>query len=266
MLRITNRSFVESHSRLKEKLSSICEDSKSVTIPVEDFVNGTRFGYGQTEENRLIEFMNIVPMKDPLLTICEELSDQTVRPQQIPLKTISTELAVVSEFGRQPKDQRVADGLRCLVALRRKISQKIINGSSANEEPVGFINLEGIERTEIGDLSEEAILQVLTKAHVVADCPASCFILNVEDSMILRGPSANTTRLWNVQMLSSSTVPKGAVLSGNFWNHAVLAMGPVRLRVTRAHKMEAAIDTALGCYKPSAFVLAEIATSVETAG
>ena len=266
MLRITNRSFEESHNLLKEKLISIHEDSDFVTIPVEDFVKGTRFGYGQTEESRLIEFMNIVPMKDPLLTICEELSDQSVRLQQLPLQTISTELAVVSDFGRQPKDQRVADGLRCLVALRHKISQKIISGSDANQEIVGFLNLEGIERTEVGTLSEEAILQVLTKAHVVADCPASCFILNVEDSMLLRGPFGNTTSLWNVPMISSPTVPKGAVLSGNFWNHAVLAMRSVRLRVTSAHKMEAVTETALGCYKPSAFVLAETATAVETAG
>lgn len=265
MLQITNRSFEESHNRLKEKLSSIREDSEGVTIPVEDFVKGTTFGYGPTEESRLIGFMNIVPTKDSLLAICEEQSDQTVHPQQLPLRAISTQLDVVSDFDRQPKDQREADGLRCLAALRRKISQKIISGRDANQETVGFLHLEGIERTEVGSLSEAAILQVLTKAHVSADCPASCLILNVEDSMLLRGPSGNTTSLWNVPLICSATVPKGTILSGNFWMHAVLAMRSVRLRVTRGHKMEAKVETALGCYKPSAFVLAEIVTAVETA-
>ena len=172
-------------------------------------------------------------------------------------RKISTDLGVVSEFDKQPESQRIMDGLRCLAALRRKISRQIIGGRDENQEIVGILSLVGAERIKVGEMSDEGILEVVTKAHVVANCHPSCVVINVEDAMRLHGPFGYTPDLWGVPILSTPAVSRGAMVVGNFWIQAILGIKSVCIRVNCAHKMEAVTEAVIGHHTPSAFVIAQ---------
>lgn len=258
MLQITDKSFKQSHNDLEDILREIDGEGRWSSIPQEDFIVGTRFGYGPTDESRLVDFMNIVPLQSPGFTVCEEIPGRGVGLQNRQTRTISAELAVVSDFKHQPADLKVAGGLRCLAALRREISRKIINGRDADQEVVGILDLKDSEKLKVDGLSENTLLQIMTKSHMVAGCHPSCIVFNVEDAMRLHGPFGYIPALWDVPIISTVAVPKSTVVAGNFWSQAVMGMRSVRIRVNnRALKMEAEVEAATGHYNPSAFVVAE---------
>ena len=257
---ISNKSFEQSRNDLKDILGKIDDAGGWQSIPPDDFIVGTRGGYAPTDESHMLDFMNIVPMKDSAIRLCEEQPDGSVVPQFRRAWSISADVHVVSDFKSQPEGQRIADGFRCLAALRRKICSQIINGQEMNHEIVGILNLAGVQKQTVGELSEKTILEVITIAHVIAGCQPSCCLLNVEDAMCIHGPFGYTPSVWDVPIISTAAIPKGTVVSGHFWSHAVFGMRPVRIRVNQAHKMVAEVEAATGHYTPSAFLVAEFGT------
>ena len=252
-----NKSYRKSHSALVDILGQVSEAGRWHSIPLEDFIIGTRVGYGQTDESRLLDFMNVFPLKDPGLRFCEEQPGRGPVPIFRQSRKIIVDLGVVSEFEKQPESQRSMDGLRCLAALRRKISRQIIGGRDENQEIVGIVSLAGAERIKVGEMSDESILEVVTKAHVVGDCHPSCIAINVEDAMHLHGPFGYTPDLWGVPILSTPAVSRGTMVVGNFSIQAILGIKSVCIRVSSAHKMEAVAEAVIGHHNPSAFVIAQ---------
>ena len=219
---LRTKSTEQSLIDLKTRLRDMGNDETWANIETEDFVVLACNGYGQSNECHLLASMNIVPMSASLLTVCEELVNNRVQVQHYNAQVITFEIDVVSDFKAQPADHRIADSLRCLSGLLHKLGQRVIGGGG-NQDIWGIVNLEGSEKLDVGSLSEETALQIITKAHTAAGFHPSCIILNLEDAMHLHGPFGYKPTLWDLPIISTSAIPKGIMIAGNFFVHAVLA-------------------------------------------
>jgi len=254
---------------LTRRLASLTPGGPAVDIDPDTFLRATRLGLSPHSEAAILDSIPVVPADDPSSVAAHEqltvdptadaATGDAVRyeaewPDDEP---ITVESAV--HLDRAPGS--IADaGLHLLMRLRKTLGRQVIAGRGTGGELRGLLHLEGVQRSEHGNLLAFAMSAVMSEAGDEGGIRPEWVAINVDDSRRLLGQE-DRLFVFGTAVIRSRVLPRGIIVSGgcspltirlNFRSLSVWVESPSENRIA---PIVAAVAAELDFLRPSAFVV-----------
>lgn len=256
---------------LTRRLTSLTPGGPAVDVDPDTFLRATRLGLNPHSEAAILDSIPVVPADSPSVVVAREqlTAEPTVEaaatgdavryeaewPDREP---ITVESAI--HLDRAPGS--VADaGLHLLMRLRKTLGRQIIAGGGTGGELRGLLHLEGVQRSEHGNLLAFAVSGAMSRAWDQGGSRPDWAALNADDGLDLLGPQ-DRRFVSGAAIIRSRALPRGTFVTG--------ACSPLTMRLNvhslsvwvetpnedRVAAIVAAVAGELEYLRPSAFVVA----------
>ena len=251
------------------RLGSLRPGGPAVEIDPDSFLRATRLGLNPHSEAAILDSIPVVTADDPSVVAAHEqvtaeptaeaATGDAVRyeaewPSREP---ITVESAV--HLDRAPGLVAEA-GFHLLRRLRTTLGRQIIAGRGAAGELRGLLHLEGVQRSEHGNLLAFAASAVMSEAWDEGGIRPDWVAVNVDDSRRLLGQE-DRLFVFGAAIIRSRVLPRGTIVSGgcspltirlNVRSLSVSVEPPSENRIA---PVVAAVEAELDYLRPSAFVV-----------
>jgi hypothetical protein len=257
---------------LARRLSFLTPGGPAVDVDLDTFLRATRIDLDPHSEAAILDFVPVVPADDRSTVAAREqaIASPTAEApgtghafRYQPDQPGPEPITVQTVMGLDWPPESVADaGLRLLIQIRETLGRQIIAGRGTGGELRGLLDLEGVQRSQHGNVLSFAVSGAMSRAWDQGGSRPDWAALNVDDSLELLGPqdrqSISGATIIRSHLLPRATFVTGASSSVNMQ----LRVGS--LRVWRDHasaegsaSIVASVEADLEYLRPSAFVVAK---------
>ena len=255
---------------LTRRLTSLKPGGHAVEVDPGTFVRATRLGLNPHSEAAILDSIPVVSADDPSVVAARE--QLTAEPTAEAAATGDAVRYEAEWPGREPITIESAihldrapgsvagAGLHLLMRLRKTLGRQVIAGRGTAGELRGLLHLEGVQRSEHGNLLAFAMSAVMSEAWDEGGIRPDWVAVNVDDSRRLPGQE-DRLFVFGAAVIRTRVLPRGIIVSGgcspltirlNVRSLSVWVESPSENRVA---PIVAAVVAELDFLRPSAFVV-----------